>query len=63
MDENKSIEVTQEMIRAGVEVLSTWKSYESEYVSERQAVEEIYRAMAATSATPLPQTKQDRNNH
>jgi cell envelope opacity-associated protein A len=62
MDERKSIEVTPEMIRAGVEVLSGWK-YDMEFVSERQAVEEIYRAMAAILATPLSQTKQDPNNH
>lgn len=62
MAETKSIEVTQEMIRAGVEVLSNWK-YEMAYVSERQAVEEIYRAMTAISATPLSQTKQDQNSH
>jgi hypothetical protein len=49
MDERKSIEVTPEMIRAGVEVLSGWK-YDMEFVSERQAVEEIYRAMAAIQA-------------
>ncbi len=46
----KSIEVTEEMIEAGVSALSTWKG-ESDYVSERQAVVEIYQAMrlAATS--------------
>jgi hypothetical protein len=48
-DARKSAEVTQEMIEAGVEVLSGWK-YDMEFVSERQAVEEIYRAMAAIQA-------------
>jgi hypothetical protein len=48
-DARKSAEVTQEMIEAGVEVLSGWK-YDMEFVSERQAVAEIYLAMAAMQA-------------
>lgn len=46
MDNEKSIEVTDAMLQAGAEVLSQWK-YETDFVGERQAAKEIFRAMFA----------------
>jgi hypothetical protein len=58
MDDRKSVEVTQEMILAAVEILSDWKC-ETDYLSECQAVEEMYRAMAAIQAIQSSQKQQD----
>lgn len=41
---DRPVRITQKMILAGVDALATWK-LESDYVSERQAVKEIFEAM------------------
>ena len=46
------IAVTPEMVDAGVDVLSRWKC-ESDFVSEQQAVREIFEAMIQTNAFHL----------
>jgi hypothetical protein len=48
MKSEKSIEVTPEMIAAGADILSHWKG-ESEFVSERQAIEELFMAMGISA--------------
>jgi hypothetical protein len=43
------VEVTPEMIEAGVAALAEWKA-ESDYVSEQQAVTEVFLSMSAVAA-------------
>lgn len=47
--------ITPEMIESGVDVLVTWKR-EDDYISERQAVIEIYLAMHEAANSPIAKT-------
>ena len=50
-DEAGQVEVTPEMIAAGIEALNDWRS-NAEFVSERRAVIEIYQTMTECQAIP-----------
>jgi len=57
----KLIELTPEMLIAGADVLAHWKC-ESDYVSEKQAVKEIFEAMLACHEDlPFEQTRINRS--
>lgn len=54
-DRPVEVQITPEMIAAGVEALATWKQ-EDDYISERQAVIEIYLAMQEAAKAVIPKT-------